>query len=496
MKKHKKHTLNRLFATTFIGLAAVGFSSCEKILEQENMSQLSSDNLLSSEQGIETVMADAYSFLNRTTNTRNYVKRSDMTTDILWQTGGGENGTAVSLINFFWDANNPLEAFTWDFYWNAIRDANTILDNVGNLAGVSESKYNMLVAEARFLRTWAYYILWDQFGAMPIRTSLNSPRELARASEVEFAAFMETELQAVIPHLPDPGSEPNYGRVHGDGARALLCIWYLNNRKWDACLQIADEIIDRDFFELFPSAVGLFALENERNSEFILVHTLLANTQTGNTLLATALPPGFYRGIDGELGGVVNTSWSNFASQYRLYDEFYHSFQEGDARRNRILTRYETANGQVTDLLASPNNTRGIKFPPDPSTQGDPHGNDFPYIRYAEILLAKAEALNELNGPNQASVNLINQVRNRANLMEDLPLSAFTSKEALRQQILNERRWEFWYEGKRRRDLLRTDQYLENARSRGINVQDRHKWFPVPQAEIDANTLFEQNPGY
>lgn len=496
MIKHINLTIRNILVATSCMLVTLVFQACEKILDEENISQLSSDNLLNSVQGMETVMADAYSQLGRAPNIRDLIKREEMTTDILWQTGGGENGTAVSLINFFWDSNNWLEAFDWANYWNAIRDVNTILDNIDNLTDVDEAKRKMLIAEARFLRAWAYYSLWNQYGAMPIRTSLNSPRELARASEEEFATFMETELNSVIPDLPDPGKEPNYGRIHSDGARALLCKWYLNNRKWEACNQIAQEIMDRNFFTLYPSIVDLFALENERNTEFMLVVPALANAENGNNLLATSLPPNFSSGIDGGLSGVVNSSWSNFASQYRLYDEFYHSFEAGDARRERILTKYIQTNGQEIDLLNSKDNTRGIKFPPDPGTQGTFHGNDFPFIRYADILLAKAEALNEINGPNQVTVDLINQIRKRANLTEGISLASFADKASLREHILKERRWEFWYEGHRRRDLLRMEKYLQNAQDRGIDAQEKHRLFPVPQSEIDANPLFEQNPGY
>jgi len=139
-------------ALTLLVMLTLTFQACEKLLEVDNNSQLSSDNLLSSVAGLETVMADAYSQLGRTPNVRDLVKREEMTTDIMWQTGGGENGTAVSLINFFWDSNNWLEAFDWATYWNAIRDVNTILDNVDKLVDVDDNKRNMLIAEARFLR--------------------------------------------------------------------------------------------------------------------------------------------------------------------------------------------------------------------------------------------------------------------------------------------------------------------------------------------------------
>ncbi len=473
----------------------LSLTGCEDILEEENISQLQADNLLSTELGIKSVIADAYSQLAGANNIRDIVKREEMTSDEMWQTGGGENGTASSLIAFFWDSNNSLEAFDWSPYWNAIRDANTVLDNIENVTEISDDTRNQLSAEVRFLRVWAYYSLWNQFGTMPIRTSLTDPRELARASEEEFSTFMESEMLAVIPVLPEPGNEPNYGRVHSDGARALLTKWYLNTKQWQKCADMAKEIMDRGNFALVPSAFDLFALENERNSEFILVKALAPNTNNGNNLVPTNFPPDFYEGIDGGLNGVVNTTWSNFASQYRLYDEFYNSFEEGDRRRDRILTRYIKSNGDEVNLLDTPDNTRAMKFPPDPATQGVFHGNDFPFVRFADILLARAEALNELNGPNQESIDLINEIRNRAEI-EDIVISDYSSKEKLRDHILDERRWEFWSEGKRRRDMLRMDKYISNAQARGKDAQEKHKLFPIPQTEIDANTLIEQNPGY
>ncbi|TLP71844.1 RagB/SusD family nutrient uptake outer membrane protein [Maribacter sp. ACAM166] len=482
-----------VIACSIFGILAIG--SCEDILEEENKSQLAAENLLTSKIGIETVIAGSYSKINHVLGSRDVVKREEMTSDIMWQTGGGENGTAVSLIGFFWDSNNWLEAFDWGRYWNAIRDANTVLDNIDGLADVSEQEKVELIAEARFLRIWAYYILWNQYGAMPIRTSLTDPAQKARATDDEFSTFMETELLSIITDLPNPGEEPNYGRVHSDGARALLCKWYLNNKDWKKSADMAQEIIDRNYFELFPSAFELFSLENERNNEFILVHTGLANESNSVTFVATALPPGFSIGLDGGLNGVVNETWSNFASQYRFYDEFYNSFEIGDTRRNRILTRYINSNSEEINLLDTPDNTRGMKFEPDPDTQGSSHGNDFPSIRYADILLSKSESLNELNGPNQESVDLVNLIRNRAELA-DVLLGDFPDKESFRVHILDERRWEFWYEGKRRRDLLRMDKYLESASSRGINVEEKHKLFPIPQVEIDANQLMVQNPGY
>jgi hypothetical protein len=147
------------------------------------------------------------------------------------------------------------------------------------------------------------------------------------------------------------------------------------------------------------------------------------------------------------------------------------------------------------NLLATADNVRSLKYW-DNNTVGNHSGNDVPVLRYADILLARAEALNELNGPTQQALDLINQVRTRAGIA-NLTLAVATSKEVLRDLILRERGWEFYSEGKRREDLLRHDKFISLAKARGITAAaDKHKLFPIPQTEIDANTACEQNDGY
>lgn len=473
-------------------------AGCESMLEEPVKSQFAEDNLLSTKQGLESVLADAYAKNCAGVSLRNVVKREEFTTDILWQTGGGENGTAMPLMNFRWDPSNEMEAICWMRNWRVIRNCNIVMDNLPNVNDIqSEDERKQIYADAQFIRIWAYYQLWDQFGPLPIRKSQSDALELPRATAEEFHAFMESELLDVIANLPESGDEPAYGRAHKGGARALLCKWYLNTHQWQNCADMAQQIMSGGTYALYPDYEQLFALENERNSEFILVKTMLANSGTINILLPTALPWDFKEGLDGGINGVVNEKWSNFASQYRMYDEFYYSFDAKDTRKSRILTKYIDSKGVTVDLLVDYKDaTRGIKYPPDPAASGEAHGNDYPSVRYADILLARAEALNELNGPNQESVDLINMIRSRAQV-ENVALSDFSSKEALLEQILKERRWEFWYEGHRRRDLIRTNRFIQYAKNRGIdNAKDTHVWFPIPQSAIDANSLLTQNDGY
>ena len=492
--------MKKLFIYFFMLPAYFMLNGCEALLEEKVRSEYTEETLLATKSGLESVLADAYS---RGNDIRDIVKRSDMTTDILTQSGGGESGTATPLINFRWDSSNELEAFDWMRYWEMIRNANIILANINKASGFSNDEdKKFLEAESRFIRVWAYYFLWDQYGTMPLRKSVDDPMELAKATNEEFYTFMETELKDnIIPNIYEAGKEPSYGRANKGAAMGFLCLWYLNNHKWQDCLDIAQDIIDGKagkIYDLFPDYNMMFALENEQNCEFIWSITCLANSGNTNVLFPTTIPTDFKEGIDGYLNGVVNTSWSNFASNYKLYDDFYYSFSPEDVRKGRILTKYIDSNGNIIDLLdgTHKDETRAMKFPPDPSSTGNAHGNDFPLIRYAEIILAKAEALLELNGLNQETVDLVNDIRERAGL-EDVSLSDFSTKDESLEEILNQRKWEFFYEGKRRRDLIRTGRYIKCAHDRGIkNAADYHVLFPIRQSAIDANPLLKQNEGY
>ncbi len=473
-----------------------GFSNCESVLDEKVESEFS-DNLLKTQLGVQAVLANAYGELP---TIRNIVKRSDMTSDILWQSGGGEQGTATPLINFQWDSSNTLEAMDWGTFWNAIRDANICLKFAPEATGfASETTRKQFIAEARFVRLWAYYFLYDQYGPVPLRESMDTPMNQPRPSEEDFLKFMDQEFDAVMKDIYPIGEEPAYGRANLGGVQGLAVNWYLNRKEWQKVIEFTDAVMKSGKYQLFKDYNELFALENEKNSEFMLVYGCLANVRA-NDLLATCWPTDVKTVLDAYIPNTTNTQWDSYASNYRIYNSFYNSFEQNDQRKGRILTKYINKNGVNIDLLEdnaanSKGNTRGLKFPPDPMATGNGCGNDFPVIRYAEILLSRAEALNELNGPNEVSISLINQIRERAGL-SDIRLADYSDKAKLREHILDERKWEFWYEGKRRDDLIRTGQYITKARERSVNAKDTHVRFPIPQSAIDSNPNLEQNPGY
>lgn len=133
----------------------------------------------------------------------------------------------------------------------------------------------------------------------------------------------------------------------------------------------------------------------------------------------------------------------------------------------------------------------------DPAHIDWTEGTDVVLLRLPDIILARAEALNELNGPNQTSIDLINMIRERAFGNEDhnLKLADYSSKEALRAAILQERGWELFLEGYNRRDLIRQGVYVETMKKKGSkNVSDSQLLLPIPQSELNMNPNLTQNP--
>ncbi len=481
-----------------IALMTLLLSGCEGYLDETPYSQLAPDNFLKTREGIESLMGAAYaSAANMQTNNSIYTfAQEEWMTDMAFQTGDGVNATALQYINYTIDPTiGLLQGENWDWPYRAVRNANQVLESLGQLEA-SDSDKVLYEAEARFIRAITYVKLYMKFGPVPLRTSSEQPLEIPRASEEEMLSFIETELLATIPSLPNPGSEAQYGRAHKAAAQGWLVILYLNTREWQKAADMTSRIMTDWNYGLFEEYEDLFKVENERNEEYIWVRPAKtsADRAASNSWMNTAFPDGFAR--DPRTGLEFSNAWRNWPNEFRLRDEFYNSFDPADKRRLLIISEYINQSGQLINLLDTKDNTRSFKYWPDPDGINASFGNDIPEIRYAEILLARAEALNELNGPTQEALDLINQVRDRAGL-EPMTLAEMGGKEALRDHILKERGWEFYSEGKRRQDLIRMDKLISNARERGIsNAQPFHVRFPIPFASMDANPLLVQNEGY
>ena len=464
-------------------LLALAFAACDSMLEEDVYSQLGPSNFFQTEQDAEALVNSAYA-VEQNYGSRNYFLLGELPTDLMIERGGGLRRLAQPLEDFTWDASHPFFGGAWGQLYTAIYRANLVLDRVPEI-DFDEEKKARLIAEARFIRAESYVVLYDLFGPTPLVTSseVEPDDEPARATEEEMVGFVEEEMRTAAMNLPEIA--PAYGRATRGAALALLARFHLNNRKWEEVLGVTQEIIDLDRYALFQgeSRSDLFDIENEVNEEFIHVRPYVTGLR-GNSYLAHAAPPG-YR--------FMAPPKTNYAAQYRTLSSFLNSFHPDDQRKEVILTEYENVDGELIQL--GEDNARSFKYQEDPFATGTALGNDIPAVRYADVLLMRAEALNELNGPNAESIELINRVREAADVP---PVSAsdVSSTEALREFILAERGWEFFTEGLRRQDLIRHGVFVERAQQRGKNAKPFHRRYPLPQAELDKNANLAQNEGY
>ncbi|MBB4080738.1 hypothetical protein GGR28_003373 [Lewinella aquimaris] len=468
-----------------LAVCLFGFASCEEPLNEEIFSELAPSTLFTSESGIEAVLNSAYAYSHRSGFQESWAPYylQGMTSGEIYGRGGSIESLWTSLITFTWDANHDHILAMWTVYYNGIRDANLVLDNLDNDAFSADFRQRT-AAQVHFLRGWNYGELYNLFGPVPLYTSSTDDPLQPRATESEMRAFIENELLQAIEGLP---AEPlAYGKATRGAAMGVLTKFYLNTRQWQEAADMAKRVMDSGDYGLVEDYADVFAVANEGNEEMVWALPKSAvSPSTSQGINALLFPPDYPRPYPNN--GV-------FAARTYLYDDFVNSFGDTDTRRELIVTEYtSTASGEVVVGLGN-DQSFPYKYEFDPNSVGFNAGNDLPMVRYADILISRAEALNELNGPSQEAIDLVNMVRQRAGA-DPLQLADY-DQSSLRDAILREREWEFWFESKQREDQRRHDRFIPQARARGHNAEDFRVLFPLPQVEIDANGLLEQNPGY
>ena len=363
-----------------------------------------------------------------------------------------------------------------------------------------------ILAEAKFLRAFYYFELVKFFGDIPLivdqRLGVQQIKDLERTPVSEVYAQIEKDLNdaiAVLSYKSESSHSGIKGRVDKGAALALLGKVYLYQENWSLANQTFDILRNTGYYSLASDYSTLFLKENENNSE--TVFDVEYSDQEGGSYgclicLEGNLTVG-YQGIrqyDGEQYGDGNSY--NLPTQ-----NLYEFFEYQDPRReatclnidqfitnNSPGTTYGVGAGGHTGFY----NNKYIKSREE-MLNGIPDndltsGVNYRVIRYADVLLMAAEALNKV-GDDVKSLIYLNMVRQRVGLFEKT-----SSGNLLYEDILKERRSELSCEGHRFFDLVRTGKAANE-----INgfVVGKHELFPIPQDEIDlAGGNWPQNPGY
>ncbi|HEX8212266.1 MAG TPA: RagB/SusD family nutrient uptake outer membrane protein [Longimicrobium sp.] len=440
---------------------------------------------------------------------------------------------------------HPYTASTWLCAYSAIGSANLVIANVPNTPNMDVALRDRVVAEARYLRAIHYFNLVRLFGDVPLRLEPVDPRgnlTMPRTPAAQVYAAIIADLDYAAEKLPVtyagvPG--PNVGRATRGAAHALLAKVHLQfgavhgggTASFTAAAENAKRVMDSGQYRLMPDFATVFALNNEMNQEVVFAAQLSRVSGLGGRLAQHVAPIG--SGLSGVQPGGISfyPEWPflrDWANADRRKAATVITTYVHPTRGSLTWTRPMTGtNAQITTFLNNFGTPGGgpffSKYLDPQATTGAGDENDIILLRYADVLLMYAEALNEASGPNAQAYAAVNAVRNRAGLAN---LPAGLSQAAFRDAVQIERRYELVLEGHIYFDMqrhwafskARVERHMrlglpvaqggENLNATpwnnsvpkigiaGAVVEEKYRFFPVPAAARATNPELTQNPGW
>lgn len=480
-------------------LLAFSVTSCNKLLE-ESPKGLNVDAFYNTPAEVEAGLAGIYTPL-RSQMSGWWI--SILESHAEW--GAGLNGSAnfdpfKTMKGIDKVGENNLVPI-WNSFYVAIRNANLVINYTPNGTSLTPEQKNRYMAEAKFLRAFAYFQLVRGWGGVPLHTekNINESGSIAKGSKTQIYELIATDLEFAEKYLPDRA--PLIGKPSVWSAKTFLADVYFHQGLHDKAALKANEVITsgkhalekvtvaEDFNKVFGmgsnSAEEIFYLKYNVNSPSQLVlHTMQIST------------PWFGS------NGFGNINWHNQAKLYTTWinNDLRKRFNWYiDTRGNPFLANQPEFPRQAGIILS-------------PKKYNNPSATietfSVPSYRYADVLLMYAEASAQAAGPTANGMEKLNMVHRRAYGYDplqpspvDFKIPDFNSKKAFTDLVIMERGYETQLEGKRWFDLVRSGTVKEVMKN-NINrdVEDKHLLWPIPTIEFDLNPGLDrtkdQNPGY
>lgn len=534
---------NILYRGLLIGALSFTLGSCDSFLTTPPLDQIPDSEWWNDNQQISMMVDKSYSYIYGIDE----VALSDCISDNathresnLKQVGNGTHTTQSNYVRQQWK-------------YDAIANLNYILEGLEKSKDkLSEAQYLQYTAQVKFIRAFVYYHMLFNFGDIPFITktlTVEESRQTSRQPRSEVLDFILKELKEEV--LPNIEAVPvtESGRVNKQVVESFLARISLYEGDYDSTIKYCDAVINSGKYELHPNYDNLFRPQSdETNKEVIFerqyssplyVHVLNRNLSYASS---------------------IYSGWSHVLPLQELVDEY--ECQNGhlvsecqeigcEYYQKRIDAETETHRGEfdyrdprLDATIIWPykewkvgNNVRSVFGVDDPNSKDYVQketfmtgflvtkwvdlegeyadrtlgGKNMTIIRYADILLMKAEALIEKNQDLQTAVSLINQVRSRANM----PNIQLSDQNTLREKLRHERRIEFAFEGTRYNDIIRwkigdkvRKGKVYGARMKAVSENMDHKFIeerfwddkmyllPIPQEAIDNNPNLTQNKGW
>ncbi len=492
---------------TILGLLfLIAFSACEDDLFLAPISDRSTGDFYNDEEDFNQAIAGVYSALDYHSIYNFYL--SDVRSDNIYIDGveSPREWTFISNMSINLSTLNIIKD-AWNNAYVGVTRANTVLENLNVEAFETASAKNIIEGEAKFLRAIFYFDLVRFYGRVPIVDRLVAPEEaleISQSTPQEVYDLIIQDLTDAINFLPNTSDE---GRASALAAKALLARVYLtmsgptygivgpgiNVDHNSEALTLLNEVIASNQFALQTDYASIFQLDSELNNEIIFAIQSINNTDANG--VGTQLPAIMYH----ESWGRANLPFPGGIPSDALIvpsQQLINSFDINDTRKGFSIL--ESWFDDLGTLNETPMIIKYLDLTGIPSDRFS-FGSDFPIIRYADVLMMKAEALLNTNGSQSEIDNIINQIRSRAGVTT-------TISNANMDDLLEERRKEFFSEGSRFHDLVRTGKVIDVIND-WIAVDDVSNVisamepnfiiYPLHQTQLEVKQgLYQQNPGY
>jgi hypothetical protein len=514
-------------------LAAITISSCTKV-DVPVESELTPANFPITPQQFTLASGAAYVQL-RGAFPQSYWQMQTLSTDeaiMPARAGGWRDGGKYQALHYHnWTADLPQVSDTWSWGFGTISTCNRIIASFATAA--DNAAKTTTIAELRATRAMVFYLMMDLYGNIPVVTTFGSADKPETTARKDVFAFIEKELNEVIPNLSTIVDQSTYGRPTQYTAYAILAKMYLNAQvytgapRYDDAVKMCDLIIKSGKYNLEDDYLKMFYPDNgPKIKEFIFAipydHAQAQAEQFTWYNLHPALQAKY--GLAYRLSNPCSTIPSYYA-QFNDPNDIRTSLwligKQYDFSGNPIIIKttrkgldasysgpnpteavdYQlefTPNLTLVDVptfevggdeLGKAKGIRNNKYYPDVTATDRNQSNDVPVFRYADILLMKAEAI--LRGAavtnGETALSLVNQLRSKRKAATwasvDLP--------SILQERARELNWETW----RRNDLIRFGKFEESWGYK-TDADVNKRLFPIPSSELILNSKLKQNPGY
>jgi len=491
--------------TKFVALATViilGATACKKFTDLSPISEATTANAYKTAQDAEAALVGTYeTFRSQQYYIWDNTVMSDVVSDNYYAGGDDVNIIAIDKLNF--SATNPRFLSTWSSLYNAILKANLVIDKAPGIVDPKldiANRRSQIIGEALFLRAYHYYQLASLFGGVPLITAPVTSTQpeatnVARATEEQTFAQIIKDLETALPLVPDTytgDASISKARATKGAVNALLAKAYAQKptKDYTKVLQYCNAVISSPAqYTLLTNYDFLFDGAHYNNAESIMEGQFTGTTGgNGNYGPSLLLPP-----------SITIDTWRKFVVPSKdLVSAF---TAAGDNVRRNATIKMENAPWVDEYWNNTINSSIPFAFKWRNKSGWDNSTSRQYMLRLADIILLKAEAMNELGQPIADVRATVQLVRARVGLA---PVTA-ADQGAMRTAILNERRLELAQESQRWNDLKRYGvavQTMNNLNEIDLRTNTKTTYnataakllYPIPQQELDRNKNLVQNP--